>query len=261
MDALEHWAEQLAGWTIPPGILAAAPASPWGFDVTTFVRRAEDETGRDTPSRRRALEALPDGGSALDVGCGAGAASLALAPTLGLAVGVDEHPGMLAAFAERADTLGVPHEQVQGRWPDVAGDVADADLVLASHIVHNVADLGPFATALTAHAHRRVVVEMTDDHPLGWLRPYWRRLHDIDRPDGPCAEDAAAALQVAGVDPQVERFDGPPFMADGTDEADVVAFLRRRLCLSTERDGELRAAVAEIGLPATRRLATLWWNA
>src|SRR5512135_2791286 len=94
----ERWAKDLAAWAIPQDILDAAPESPWGFPVELFLRRAQDEPA-ETPSRARAREALPDGGSVLDVGCGAGAAARALVPPAGVLIGVDESAEMLAAFS------------------------------------------------------------------------------------------------------------------------------------------------------------------
>ncbi|MDP9241458.1 MAG: SAM-dependent methyltransferase, partial [Actinomycetota bacterium] len=90
MSAADQWRDELASWAIPDEILAAASESPWGFPVELFrVADAVEPSMPDTPSRRRALEALPAGGSVLDVGCGGGAASLALAPPAGRLVGVD----------------------------------------------------------------------------------------------------------------------------------------------------------------------------
>src|SRR5436305_422520 len=73
MNAAERWAQALAAWAIPPAILTAAPESPWGFPTQLFERRADTVPAEPTPSTQRALEALPEGGAVLDVGCGAGA--------------------------------------------------------------------------------------------------------------------------------------------------------------------------------------------
>lgn len=255
MDALGRWTAQLQALAIPEAILAAAPESPWGFDVATFAWRAERALASDTPTRRRALEALPAGGSVLDVGCGAGAASITLAERAGLLVGVDSSPRMLEAFSSRAAELGVAHKARAGDWPDVAGDVDTADVVVCAHVLYNAPDLAAFVTALTSHARRRVVVEQTATHPLRWLRPYWRRFHGLDRPDGPTVDDALAALDQLGIAVQVEHFtETPPWR-------DEVAFVRRRLCLPADRDPEVATAIEEFGVPETRALATLWWDA
>lgn len=261
MDAAAHWAAELAGWAVPPALLAAAPASPWGFDVATFRRAAATAaTGDGGPSGRAALAALPAGGTILDVGCGGGSAAVPLATRgAGSVVGVDESAAMLEAFATALAALPVTVRTVAGRWPDVARGAGRADVVVCHHVVHNVADLPAFASALTAAARRRVVVEMAAAHPLGWLRPVWRRIHGLDRPEGPTVDDAVGVLRDLGLDVDVELWDGPATWH--TVDDDLVAMARRRVCVGPERDREVRAALEEAGRPGMRRpLATLWWE-
>src|SRR3954451_8178402 len=155
-DSARRWREDLASWAIPPEILAAAPETPWGCPTDLFARAAEEAVaagdGPAAPSRRRALEALPAGGSVLDVGAGGGAASLPLCPPAAAVTAVDQSDGMLAAFAELAAKQGVAHREVQGSWPAVAAEVGPADVVVCHHVLYNVADIVPFLVALTAHA-------------------------------------------------------------------------------------------------------------
>jgi len=260
MTAAQHWAEQLAGWAVPPDILAAAPVSPWGHEVAPFARRAEQALGTDTPTSAAALAAVPVGGAVLDVGCGAGAGAFALAGRVNSAIGVDERADMLVAFAAGADSLGLRHREVEGRWPDITPAVPAADVVICQHVAYNVADLAPFAEALTGAARVRVVLELTAEHPLAWLRPLWRRFHDLDRPVGPVAADAVALLREAGVDPIVRTWSAPPTPGLGDEER--VRFARRRLCLSEARDAELRDALADLAVGRTeqnRDLVTVWW--
>jgi len=171
VSALDQWRAELAGWAIPDEILANAPEPPWGFPVELF--RADVERA-DTPSRDIAHEALPDGGSVLDVGCGGGAASFALVPPAGRVVGVDSTPDMLTEYAAQAERCGVEHDEIAGTWPDVATQVGITDVVACHHVFYNVADLPPFVAALTAAAKRRVVVELTATHPLTASAPLWR---------------------------------------------------------------------------------------
>jgi SAM-dependent methyltransferase len=253
--ALERWREQLDGWAIPAEILAAAPESPWGFPVGMFRSRAQRAGFRPvTPSNREAARHLPEGGTVLDVGAGGGAASLPLAASAGRLVAVDESAGMVASFLAAAGQRGVPAEAVEGRWPEVADRVGPADVVVCHHVLYNVADLAPFARALTSHARRRVVAELTDRHPLAGLRPLWRRFHGLDRPTGPSADDAEAALAALGL--AVERQDWESRERFGFDDFDeLVAFTRRRLCLPATRDPEVAEALLEEG---TRQVDGIW---
>src|SRR5438270_12567795 len=124
--AAERWASQLAAWAIPEEIMAQAPESPWEFSPAFF--RPPVEPTPDTPSRVRAQEALPEGGSVLDVGCGGGAAGLALVPPAGRVTGFDQSQELLDLFAAGAAERGVDHEAVQGDWPAGASRVGPADL-------------------------------------------------------------------------------------------------------------------------------------
>ena len=81
-EASVRWSHQLEAWVIPEIVLAAAPESPWGFPPSLFVRSADRALADPdfTPSRQRATEMIPPGGSVLDVGAGGGAASPSTSP-------------------------------------------------------------------------------------------------------------------------------------------------------------------------------------
>jgi SAM-dependent methyltransferase len=207
----------------------------------------------------------------LDVGVGGGATSLPLGERAGVIVGVDAQRDMLAAFADNAAAAGVRAEPIEGAWPEVAARCPMADVVVAGHVFYNTPELAAFARALDAHAGRRVVTELTERHPLAWMRDLWRRFHDLDRPDGPTADDAATVLSDAGFD--VTREERTPTVAEGgagfADRATAVATVRRRLCLPAERDDEIADALGDrlrrlddgwdVG-PPDRTIVTLWWD-
>jgi SAM-dependent methyltransferase len=243
-EELAAWQAQLAAWAIPEEILASVPDSPWELPVGLFRRRADEARRRPpTPSDEEAARWLPDGGTVLDVGAGGGAASLPLAGRAAKLVAVDSSAGMLEAFRAAAAAAGVATETVQGRWPDVAAEVGPADVVVCYDVLYNVPDLDRFALALTAHARRRVVAQLTERHPLVEEAPLWRHFHGLERPAGPSADDAEAVLRVLGL--EVTRRDwtaGP--RASFASSQDLVGFLRRRLCLPAAREAELAAFLA-----------------
>jgi SAM-dependent methyltransferase len=248
--AAARWAELQEGRGIPPEILARAPANPWHHEVTFFAPPAEP---LDTPSRRAAHALLPDAGSVLDVGCGGGAASFALADRAGHVTGVDQQQDMLDAFVAEAGARGVPHRTVLGRWPDAAAAAGTADVVVCHHVLHNVVDLVPFLEALTAAARRGVVVEMMAEHPMAWLDPLWVRFHNLHRPPPATTDDAVAVLREIGVEPVVQRWERevPP-------RQDPV-WVTRRLCLPEDAVPEVSDALEE--LRRSRLAATLSWSA
>jgi len=259
LESARRWREDLESWAIPPEILAAAPETPWGCPTGLFARAAEEAVAArecgPTPSRRRALEALPEGGSVLDVGAGGGAASLPLCPPAAKVTAVDQSVGMLGAFADLAEKLGVDHAEVEGLWPDVAADVGPADVVVCHHVLYNVGELVPFVTALTNHARRRVVVEITASHPQALLNPLWEHFHGVARPTRPTAEDAVTVVRDLGLDAGAEQFESSPRWRDHQHD-DLIAFTRRRLCLPPERDREV-AALVPPAMP--RPHVVLWW--
>jgi SAM-dependent methyltransferase len=267
--AVEHWAEWLASWAVPHEILDAAPVSPWGFPVEIFRQRASTAAASSgaSPSARRALEVLPEGGSVLDVGSGAGAASLALVPRAGFIAAVDSSREMLDAFDELATTAAVGHRSVPGAWPEAAAGVEPADVVVCHHVLYNVQELEPFVSALTTHARRRVVVELTAEHPRAWMNDLWLRFHGLERPTRPTADDLVAALRELGVEPSREDWILP--RESGGPREEAVTTARTRLCLTADRDAELADALGDrlherdgrwtIG-PREQGVVTLWWG-
>ena len=260
-EANRRWADMLAEWAIPEELLAAAPTSPFFFDPTVFIRAADEALARrdDSPSDAAARDSLPTGGAVLDVGVGAGAASLRLAARAGHIVGVDLNRELLDAFAERARGLGVGHTTIEGGWPGVASRAPAADVVLCHHVIYNAADLAAFASALTAHATRRVVVELTTIHPLAWMATYWEAVHGLAQPHRPTVDDAVEVLASLGLDVRQHRWQRRLQMI-GESNADHVERIARRLCLGPDRHAEVQRLLAATPPPESREVTTLWWE-
>jgi len=259
VTALQRWSQGLAGWGIPEEILAEP-----------FRVRAERAAAREpTASTRRALEALPEGGSVLDVGVGGGAACLPLAGRASLLVGVDTSDDMLATFADGARARGVRALPVQGSWPESASRAPETDIAVCHHVLYNVPDLEPFVRALDGQARRRVVIEITATHPLSWMSELWRGFHGLERPSGPTADDAFEVLGELALGANREDERRTPLSSGFERREDAVALVRRRLCLPAGRDAEVVRALGPLliqrdGLwtagPADQLLVTLWWE-
>lgn len=269
-SAAERWAQDLQAWAIPEPILETAPESPYGFPTELFRQRAERATrGSPTPTTLRALEALPEGGTVLDVGVGGGATSLPLAERAATIVGVDGSADMLETFRTTAEAVGIRARTIHGTWPEVADRAEPADVVVCGHVLYNVQDVEPFLRALTAYAKHRVLVELTERHPWSWMNDLWRRFHALERPDVPTAKDAESVLRELGTPASREdRVDAEP-SGGFESRADAVALIRRRLCLSADHDLELEQALGDRlaethGLwssgPLEQRIVTLWWD-
>ncbi len=268
--ALERWRADLAAWAIPRAILESAPASPWIPERGTFVRRAASRKARPHGnSYQRAREALPERGTLLDVGAGAGAASVPLLDRAGSLFAVDQDEELLRELRAQAGADAAKVTTFVGAWPDTAPLVPHADVVVCHHVLYNVADLAPFVEALEAHARRRVVIEITARHPVARLNPLWKRFHDLERPTRPTWEDAARAVEAIRGPVNVEHERLEPDATGGTWD-ELVANTTRRLCLSMDRRDEVAQALTDlVGAvpddPTTwtapnREVVTIWWD-
>ena len=253
--AADRWRELQEARGIPPEILATAPESPWRHDPKHFAAPAEPP---DTPSRDAALALLGEDGprrgplTVLDVGCGGGTASLAVADHAELLVGVDHNPGMLEVFAADCTARGVAFRTVLGEWPAVFDQAGIADAVLCHHVGYNTVEFPPFLVALTVAARRGVVMELTAQHPMAWLDPLWVRFHGLHREQPATADDAVAVLQEMGIQPTVVRWERPPRLPEDPE------WVARRLCLPLDRVREVGEALADIP-PRPRVTVTLSW--
>ena len=255
MDAATRWREALAEWAIPDEILSRAPESPWIHPPVLF---GLPERIEDSPSHARAREALLEGGSVLDVGCGGGIAAYAITPPARRVIGGDHQADMLSMFRDYGASRGVEVFTVEGDWPDVAGITPSADVVTSHHVVYNIGDVVPFLAALDDHASRRVVIEMPERHPLAGLSPAWRHFWDLERPEGPTPDDLLAVVAEMGITAHSESFTGT--MRGEVDLDQAAHFTRIRLCLAPEREGEVREFLAAQPPTGARALRVVWWD-
>ena len=181
---------------------------------------------------------------------------------------MDTDADMLTLLAGRAAAAGLDVRTVSGGWPDVADLVEPADVVTCHHVVYNVPDIWNFLAALTSHARRLVVVELTAVHPLTSLNPLWLRFHGLRRPDGPTATDLLAILAGAGVSAGHTEWSRPA-EADYEGFAELDDVTRRRLCLPADRASEVEAALLDLGSDrgrpgdlgsSGRDVVTIWWE-
>lgn len=277
--ALDRWRDQLADWAIPDWISEQAPAFPWTLDPALFrpAQRVQSEgsgddslpddntvpddgTATESLSTARASEALPVGGSVLDVGCGGGAATMALGDAVGSACGVDESADMTELFLEVAAERGIDATAVVGRWPDVASSVPRSDVVVCHHVAFNVSDLASFGLALhrAVRPGGRVVMELTTSHPQTVNAPLWRHFWDVERPSGPTAAEAADVLLEAGLSVTLETGPAGALRREAPWDARV-AGAARMLCLGPDRADEVAAQLEALPPRSTER-AVIWWD-
>lgn len=256
-SAATRWADALASWAIPDRILANAPASPWAHPPQMF--KSSDDDPADTPSMVAAAALLGPDASVLDVGCGGGRSSLPLGNRLRRVIGVDESPEMLEQFAAAATARQIPVATVLGRWPDVAPQCKQVDVAVCHHVAYNVADMAPFLRALSSSARRSVVVEITSVHPQTPFNELWKQFWNLDRPNEPTAELFAEVVREVGFEPEVTstpRHARPSQL----ERSEMVAFVRQRLCLNSERDPEIREYLDARPLLSSDTIVTVHWR-
>ncbi len=267
--AATRWEAALAEWAWPQEIRAAAPADPWSLGPEELDGQRRRTSDHLSPADVAASEALPRCGTVLDVGCGTGASSTPLRQGASRVTGVDQSAAMLEAFADRIGedpgllrrlAGGAPDVRtVRGVWPDVAGEVEVADVVVAHNVLYNVtSNVARFVRAVTDHARHTVVMALTVRHPLHWVNPYAEALHGIRRPSEPTAEWAADVVrETAGASPTFlawsEQVEAPP------DQEAFLHVLARRTCARPDQLDELRAILRRIPPPTTREMAALVW--
>jgi SAM-dependent methyltransferase len=254
-SALEKWKIDLASWAIPQEILDQAEVPPWFHPAALFA--LPDEIW-DSPSHQHAREAMPAGGSVLDIGCGGGIAAFAIAPPAKHLIGVDHQSEMLEMFEANARERDLTSEVFEGFWPAVADLVPMADVVTCHHVVYNVGDIKPFIEALDSHARKRVVIELPLVHPMTPRSAGWKHFWNLDRPTSPTVEDFMNVLVELGISANIEKFTGKILLDEGED--DRVEYTRMRLCLPKSRINEVVEFLKTDPSPTSRELAVVWWD-
>lgn len=255
MIASEKWKSDLEAWAIPEAIIDQAPESPWIHPPVLFqIPQLIDLN----PSHQKAFDALPDGGSILDIGCGGGIAAFAMGSKAALVIGVDQQSEMLDMFTDNANQRNIDSKVYEGFWPAVEKNVEVADVVVAHHVVYNVQEIVPFINAMSSHARKRVVLEMPQHHPLSNLSEAWKYFWKLDRPDNPTPQDLMNVLGEMGINAHLHLWDGKLRQERNMDDA--VRFTRIRLCLPASRDPDVRQFLENHPPSETRPLATIWWD-
>ena len=270
MNAADRWRAELEAWVIPQRLLDAAEESPYGWAPWVWARRSAAARSEPPPVTFEIVrDLLGEHGSLLDVGAGRGRASLPLAELGHDLTAVEPDAGMADGFEEDAARLGVSTRLVRGRWPEVAGEIPEADVVVAAHVVYDVPGIGPFLAALNDTARHAVVLELTGLHPRVFTAPLFRAVHGVDRPEGPSVDDLVAVItEELGIRPKVERWERPATIwFESWDE--ILAFYGARVTLPIARRPELRPLLEPQVTEENGRLyvggrvgryCTVWWR-
>lgn len=253
--AAEKWKCDLASWAIPQEILDQAEVAPWVHPPVLF---ALPETINDSPSHVKAREALSDKGIVLDIGCGGGVATFAIAKSGNHVIGVDHQAEMLEMYSQNAIERNIDSEVHEGFWPAIADQVPPAEVVTVHHVVYNVGDIEPFLKALDSHASKRVVIELPLVHPMTSASDGWEHFWKLVRPTSPNADDLLLVLNEMGINAKIEKFSADFPLDQSADE--IAERTRVRLCLPPSRLDEVKAFLLDHPFATKRDLAVIWWD-
>lgn len=211
----------------------------------------------------------------LDVGAGVGRYALPLAWRMRHVTAVEPSQGMREFLAADAEAQHVPNlTVVPASWEDA--EVEPADVVLCSHVLYNIADIGAFVDKLAANAERYVFIAMRTGQRDRMLRGLFQQVHGEELVPEPGCVDlynlVHQRLGIAGnmqavnfrrgtmplgsyetLDAAAEGLCRQLFVAQGSGgEATVREFLRQHL---QPDEGRLVLQSPPIGA------AILWWDA
>jgi SAM-dependent methyltransferase len=235
-----------------------------------FVREAS--AGPD-PFLECVLRHLRREDTVLDVGAGTGRHAIPLARHARRVIALDPSPAMLRFLREDAASQGLSNvDIIEGTWPEAAGQMPPADIVISAHVLYAIEDIVPFLRALDGHARRLCFLYLMAWQQWFDLLGLWEALHSERRRPQPTYIDAVNVLHQLGCYANVEvAWMETARLFDRVEDA--VERFAESLAVGDdpERRRRLHRALAErlepledggFALPERRYpLATVWWEA
>ena len=209
--------------------------------VTSLFRA--DPTRTDEPVLQELLMLVRPGETWLDIGAGAGRYALPLARELaasgGRVIAVDPSRGMLDALRTTADEHAIDNvDVVEGRWPEVAGEVGVADVSLIAHVSYDIAAIGPFFAAMEAATRRVCVAVLMERQPSSIADACWPSTWGEDRVPLPALPEVVELLRAHGRRPLVRMLERVPRRFGS--RAELTGFLRRQLWVAEGSEADQR---------------------
>lgn len=242
----------------------------WDRRARGFHRSTRD-TVRADPFYLRVHEVVTPRTSVLDVGAGTGRFTLALAPLARQVTAVEPNTAMLNYLQQDAHAQGLTNiTMMQAKWEEAPADL-QADIVLCSHVLYPILDIGPFLARLDAATQQACYLYLRATHIDTLTAPLWRHFHGAERCLPPGYVHALDVLYEMGIYANVEiakqaspvlRFPSLDVAVDEMQEqlilpaTDQVRHELRELLASwlVERDGMLAPPQHEM------TVAIIWWT-
>ena len=241
MTAIETWGEMVrVEHAQSDRIRRVRPADTWTESATQFKadpRRTGDGLVNELRSRLKPGETL------LDVGAGGGRLALPLALTCQSVTAVEPSPSMCTVLRETADEFSIGNVSiVEAGWLDAS--VQPADVLLCSHVVYVVEEIGPFVRKMHSHARRLVLAVLFQSPPQSSMYGLWEQVHGEKRHALPSLPELVPVLEELGIRPEVTELDEQPLPSfKSLQEAEEMIAQRLYITPGTEAMSRLERAL------------------
>ena len=217
-----------------------------GHGGFSYTNRPRDIHRTDDPAVNTLFTLIDSDTTVLDVGGGAGRFALPLATRAKHVTVVEPSDEAVGILQERAAEAGLTNiTVVNERWEDA--DIATADLVLCSLVLHHVPEGAGFITKMQERASGRVAIIEMMEPPSALEVPFYERVYGAVPTPMPGVPELLQLLWAMDIQPDVTML--PPEIAImGRDREEITSQIRRRLDVqeNTPEDSRLLAALDEL---------------
>ena len=235
MSAVETWGEMVrVEHEQSDRMRGVRPADHW----TQYARQFKDDPHRtgDVLVDRLRSRLQPDD-VLLDVGAGGGRLALPLSLSCSSVTAVEPSPSMCAVLRETADEYSIDINVIESDW--VSAQVEPADVILCSHVVYVIEDIGAFVRKINSNARRLVLMVVFQSAPQSQMYTLWEQVHEEYRHPLPSLPHFTPVLDEMGISYQVDEL--PPDAARGFDsEEEARSMIAQRLYIALGSDAEAK---------------------
>ena len=241
-----------------------------GHGGFSYTNRPRDIHRTDDPAVNALFTLIDSDTTVLDVGGGAGRFALPLATRAKHVTVVEPSDEAVGILRERAAEAGLSNITiVNERWEDA--DIATADLVLCSLVLHHVPEGAAFITKMQESSSDRVAIIEMMEPPSALEVPFYERVYGAAPTPMPGVPELLQLLWAMNIHPDVTMLP-PEVPVMGRDRDEITSQIRRRLDVeeNTPEDSRLLAALDELleetdrGYTVTgiapRRAAIITWK-
>ena len=236
MNAIETWGEMVrVEHEQSDRMRGVRPTDHWTESAPQFKadpHRVGDALVEELRSRLRPGETL------LDVGAGGGRLALPLALTCPTVTAVEPSPSMCSVLRETASESNITNVSIiEAGWLEAS--VEPADVVLCSHVVYVIEDIGPFVRKMDRHARRLVLAILFQAPPQSQFYGLWEQVHGEKRHGLPCLPEFLPVLEQLGIRPEVTELDEQPSRGFGSRQ-EASEMIARRIYVTPGTDAMTR---------------------